>query len=319
MDKALAFFNRSDCVSTRSTSAACARARRSRRQDHAGQRPGLPLLHGEQTGGEFLKNANDLGPSFDKLLDRTGLDLSAGLSAGAHSGKRQVPRAEGAREEPAYRVSARTGYYEPKKHDQVTPLERRLAASSAIAAAVPQTEIPAWVCAAVSRPRTERPECRSSWRCPATGSSRSTRVRHECRPLRLRGRRGAVRRATTSINRSGSSSPRSARSSRQARHQVLRAARPPPGRVLAAHPGPGQRDGSDRADRHGRCGARREAGTPSRRRRFSVARAGTWVMVKAKPRQTRIRVRNTPSRSRAKRSFPPRSLPSTAGRPARSA
>jgi VWFA-related protein len=148
MEKALAFFNRSDCVI--------------HSIDIGGLRAGSDIsavdapVNGQdslfymakETGGEFLKNANDLGPAFDKLLDRTGLIYLLAFqpvripeNGKFHELKVKVKNA-------SYRVSARTGYYEPKKRDQITPLERKLAASSLIASAVPQTEIPAWVFAA---------------------------------------------------------------------------------------------------------------------------------------------------------------------------
>ena len=103
----------------------------------------------EETGGEFLKNANDLGPSFDKLLDRTGLIYLLAFQPVRvpENGKFHALKVR-VKNQSCYRVSARTGYYEPKRHDQVTPLERKLIASSAIAAGVPQTDIPAWVLAA---------------------------------------------------------------------------------------------------------------------------------------------------------------------------
>ena len=147
-EKALVFFNRSDCVI--------------HSIDIGGLRAGSDIYAvdtpvsgqdslfyiAKETGGEFLKNANDLGPSLDKLLDRTGLIYLLAFQPVRIPENGKFHALKVTVKNPTYRVSARTGYYEPKKHDQVTPLERKLAASSAIAAGVPQTEIPAWVFAA---------------------------------------------------------------------------------------------------------------------------------------------------------------------------
>jgi len=48
----------------------------------------------------------------------------------------------------SYRVSHRTGYYEPKSQKTLSPIEKTLAQSEAITAALPKTDIPTWVLAA---------------------------------------------------------------------------------------------------------------------------------------------------------------------------
>ena len=150
MKNALVLFNRSDCII--------------HAVDIAGLRPTVgvsqsrndPPVSGqdslyffaEQTGGEFLKNANDLGPSLEQLLDRTGLIylLAFQLSRVPENGKFHALKVKVRKG--SYRVSNRTGYYEPRSNQQLTAMEKKLAMSSAIASAVPRTDIPAWVVAA---------------------------------------------------------------------------------------------------------------------------------------------------------------------------
>ncbi len=148
MTEALKLFNRSDCVI------------------HAIDISGLKaqgdvvgtdqIVHGEdslyhmaeETGGEFLKNANDLGSSFDRLLDRTGLIYILAFQPVRvpETGKFHTLTVKVKNK--AYRVSHRTGYYEPKSYADLSPIEKKLSTSSALAAAVPKTDIPAWVLAA---------------------------------------------------------------------------------------------------------------------------------------------------------------------------
>ena len=102
----------------------------------------------DQTGGEFLKNSNDLSSSFDKLLERTGLiyilafqPVRVPENGKFHPIKVKVKNS-------SYRVSHRTGYYEPKSQKTLSPIEKTLAQSEAITAALPKTDIPTWVLAA---------------------------------------------------------------------------------------------------------------------------------------------------------------------------
>jgi len=148
MTKALAFFNRSDCTI--------------HSIDIGGLRAGVSMtgvdvpVNGqdslysmsEQTGGEFIKNANDLGPGLEKLLDRTGLIYLLAFQPVRipENGKFHALKVKVKNK--AWSVSARSGYYEPKTHQQLTAIERKLLMTSAIASATPKTELPAWVVAA---------------------------------------------------------------------------------------------------------------------------------------------------------------------------
>jgi len=148
MQRALALFNRSDCVihtidigGLRAGSEITGMEQRVNGQDSL-------FYMAEETGGEFLKNANDLSTSFNRLLDRTGLiyilafqPVRVPETGKFHTLKVKV-------KDKSWRVSHRTGYYEAKKYTEMSPIEKKLVASSAIAAAVPKTDIPAWVFAA---------------------------------------------------------------------------------------------------------------------------------------------------------------------------
>jgi hypothetical protein len=103
----------------------------------------------EQTGGQFLKNANELGAAFDELLDRTGLMYLLAFQPVRvpENGKFHTLKVR-VKGKSNYQVSARSGYYEPKSQKTLTPIEKTLAQSAAVTAALPKTEIPAWVLAA---------------------------------------------------------------------------------------------------------------------------------------------------------------------------
>jgi VWFA-related protein len=148
MTRALAIFNRSDCIihavdigGLRTNVAMTAADTPVNGQDSL-------FYMSEETGGQFLKNANELGAAFDELLDRTGLmyllafqPVRVPENGKFHTLKVKVKGKN-------YQVSARSGYYEPKSQKTLTPIEKTLAQSAAVTAALPKTEIPAWVLAA---------------------------------------------------------------------------------------------------------------------------------------------------------------------------
>jgi hypothetical protein len=149
MQRALALFNRSDCV-IHSIDIGGLRAGSdvSSPDDARVDGQGSLFYIAEETGGEFLKNANELGGSFERLLDRTGLIYILAFQPVRvpETGKFHTLTVKTRNK--AYRVSHRTGYYEAKKYVEMSPMEKKLVASSAIAAAVPKSDIPAWVLAA---------------------------------------------------------------------------------------------------------------------------------------------------------------------------
>lgn len=88
------------------------------------------LAHG--TGGEVLKNTNDLSAQLKRLADRTSLTYvlafqapQTGEEGHFHSLHVRVKRK-------GVRVSARAGYYETKSFQSMTPLQRMLSAADVI-------------------------------------------------------------------------------------------------------------------------------------------------------------------------------------------
>jgi VWFA-related protein len=148
MTKALGFFNKSDCT-IHSVDIAGLRANVNMRDTDAAVN-GQDSLYAmaDQTGGEFIKNMNDLSPGLEKLLDRTGLIYLLAFQPVRipENGKFHTLKVKVKNK--AWKVSARSGYYEPKTHQQLTAIERKLLVSSAIASATPKTDLPAWVVAA---------------------------------------------------------------------------------------------------------------------------------------------------------------------------
>ncbi len=151
MQKALVLFNRSDCTIHSVDIGGLRTGVSTTSNDRDVEVNGWDSLYAfaEQTGGEFLKNANELGPSLEQILERTGLIyLLAFQPVRVPENGKFHPLKVKVKTSSSYRVSARSGYYEPKSNQQLTPLEKKLAMSSAVAAAVPKTDIPAWVLAA---------------------------------------------------------------------------------------------------------------------------------------------------------------------------
>jgi VWFA-related protein len=148
MLEALSHFNRSDCVIHTIDIGGLRAGADIEGVEH--RVSGLETLNAlaDATGGEFLRNANDLGESFDELLDRTGLVYLLVFQPVRvpETGKYHTLDVKVANK--SWRVSHRTGYWEKKSYRDLSPVEKRLAASSALSAGVPRTEVPAWVLAA---------------------------------------------------------------------------------------------------------------------------------------------------------------------------
>ncbi len=148
MQKALSLFNRSDCV-IHSIDIGGLRAGPEVPGSDAGAGGGDSLFFfANETGGELLKNGNELGGAFNDLLQRTGLIYILAFQPVRipETGKFHTLKVKV--RDRSWHVSHRTGYYEPKSYEKLTPIEKKLATASAIAAAVPRTEIPAWLLAA---------------------------------------------------------------------------------------------------------------------------------------------------------------------------
>jgi VWFA-related protein len=149
IDRDLVLFNRSDCI-IHSIDIGGLRALSDVTGGSDSIVNGEDALYyvAEETGGEYLHNSNDLANSFEQLLDRTGLiyvlvfqPVRVPENGKFHPLKVTVKNK-------SWHVSARSGYYEPKSEKTLTSVERKLALSSAIAAALPRTDVPSWVLAA---------------------------------------------------------------------------------------------------------------------------------------------------------------------------
>jgi VWFA-related protein len=100
------------------------------------------------TGGELIKNGNDLGEQIARIAERTSLTYvlmyrpASKPREGAYHALRVRTRVKGAR------VSARAGYYERSSFGALSPLQRRLAAADILAHEIPVSDISARVLAA---------------------------------------------------------------------------------------------------------------------------------------------------------------------------
>lgn len=149
MGSALALFNRSDCViHAIDIGGLRAGSDPSGSVDNGVNGQEALFYFADQTGGEFLKNTNDLGNAFDRLLERTGLIYILAFQPVRVPENGKFHTLKVTVKDKSWRVSHRTGYYEPKSEKTLTPVERKLAMSEAVAAAVPKTDVPAWVLAA---------------------------------------------------------------------------------------------------------------------------------------------------------------------------
>ena len=93
------------------------------------------------TNGDFVRNANDLGPELGKLQQRTGLvylliyqPKQLSKPGTFHALKVDVKA-------PGARVLARSGYYEPRPYRSLSPLERVLAAGDLLTGGAKSNEI----------------------------------------------------------------------------------------------------------------------------------------------------------------------------------
>ncbi len=102
----------------------------------------------QETGGEVIRNGNDVGEQIARVAERTSLTYvlsyrpATESKEGAYHALRVRTRVKGAR------VSARAGYYERRSFGSLSPLQRRLAAADVIAHEIPVSEIAARVLAA---------------------------------------------------------------------------------------------------------------------------------------------------------------------------
>lgn len=109
-----------------------------------GQESLFLLAHG--TGGEILKNSNDIASQLEKLQQQTAVTYLLVFAPtkltkpGAYHSLKVKVRGNA-------RVSSRTGYFEPRPFSKLTTMERRLATAQLIAWGLPRTDIVARVLA----------------------------------------------------------------------------------------------------------------------------------------------------------------------------
>jgi VWFA-related protein len=100
------------------------------------------------TGGDLIKNGNDLNEQIARIAERTSLTYvltyrpASEPREGAYHALRVRTRVKGAH------VSARAGYYERSSFGALSPLQRRLAAADILAHEIPVSDIAARVLAA---------------------------------------------------------------------------------------------------------------------------------------------------------------------------
>ena len=156
MEKALSFFNRSDCTIHAVDIGGLRAGSEISGVDQTVEGQSSLYFMAEETGGQFLRNSNDLTDAFEKLVDRTGLmyvlafqPVRVPENGKFHELKVKVRNR-------SWHVSARSGYTEPKSPRVLSAAERKLAMSEAVAAAVPKTDVPAWVLSAPLAPGADR-------------------------------------------------------------------------------------------------------------------------------------------------------------------
>lgn len=109
------------------------------------------FLLAHETGGEVMKNSNDVAGQLESLERQTSLvyllvfaPRKMGEPGRFHGLKVKV-------RSPGTRISARSGYYEPRPYSKLSPMERRLSTAQMLAYGLPRNEIPSRVLAAPIR------------------------------------------------------------------------------------------------------------------------------------------------------------------------
>ena len=84
------------------------------------------------TGGDFVRNANQLGGELEKVSDRTSLVYLLVYSPTKLSKPGAFHQLKVSAKAPGARVAARSGYYEPRPYQALSPLERILSAGDLV-------------------------------------------------------------------------------------------------------------------------------------------------------------------------------------------
>ena len=155
MEKALSYFNRSDCTIHAIDIGGLRADSEISGADQSVEGQSSLYFMAQETGGQFLHNSNDMTDAFEKLVDRTALMYVLAFQPVRVPENGKFHELKVKVRDKSWRVSARSGYTEPKSPKVLTPAERKLAMSEAVAAAVPKTDVPAWV---LSAPLAAGPE-----------------------------------------------------------------------------------------------------------------------------------------------------------------
>jgi hypothetical protein len=101
-----------------------------------------------ETNGDFIKNANQLAPSLQRLIDRTALIYIVAFQPGNLSKPGAFHELRVKVNAPTSKVAARSGYYEPRPYAKLTPIERVLASGDLLTGGAASSEIPVRMIAA---------------------------------------------------------------------------------------------------------------------------------------------------------------------------
>jgi VWFA-related protein len=139
---ALGQFNRSDAV-LNAIDISGLRSESDATGSTAGSGTDALFAMAEATEGELVRNANALGPELARLEERTALvylliyqPKQLNKPGAFHALKVKVRT-------PGAKVLARSGYYEPRRYQNLSPLERVLAAGDLVTGGSPENSIPA--------------------------------------------------------------------------------------------------------------------------------------------------------------------------------
>ena len=111
--------------------------------DRAGSGKDALFPMAAQTGGEFIRNANQLEGELQRVVDRTGLTYLIVYQPQKLSTPGQFHKLRVRVKTPGAKVSARSGYYEPRPFRALTPVERLLATGDLITGRDAANDIPA--------------------------------------------------------------------------------------------------------------------------------------------------------------------------------
>jgi hypothetical protein len=109
------------------------------------------FLLAHETGGEVWKNSNDLAGQLERLQQQTSVVYVLTFTPRKLTEPGRFHALSVKVKTPGARVSARSGYYEPRPYSKLSVAEKRLVTAELIAFGLPRSEISARVLAAPFR------------------------------------------------------------------------------------------------------------------------------------------------------------------------